>query len=186
VPYPGDATYAVRRTDGGALSGGLAYQLKLIAQMLAGGVDGRVFFARLGGWDTHGNQAVDHANLMRTLGGSLSAFYQDLASISTADGSAQDRTMILCWSEFGRRVQQNQNGTDHGTAGLAFCVGRSVTGGLYGAYPDLADLDGSGNMKFTTDYRGLYSTLLERWLGLSAAEADANLGGAFYPRLGFV
>jgi len=54
------------------------------------------------------------------------------------------------------------------------------------AYPDLADLDGSGNMKFTTDYRGLYSTLLERWLGLSAAEADANLGGAFYPRLGFV
>ena len=98
--------------------------------------------------------------------------------------------MILGWSEFGRRVQQNENGTDHGTAGLAFCVGRGVLGGFYGDYPDLADLDGNGNLKFTVDFRSLYATVLERWLGLAAAQTDALLAqGAVvppYPRLGFV
>jgi uncharacterized protein (DUF1501 family) len=190
VPYPGDASYPVRRLDGSALSGGLSRQFKLIAQMLANGIDAEVFFTRLGGWDTHANQAVDHPNLMRTLGGSISAFYDDLASVSTASGNAQERTMILAWSEFGRRVQQNDNGTDHGTAGLAFCVGRGVTGGFYGAYPDLADLDGNGNMKFTVDFRSLYATVLERWLGLPATETDALLlqGASLppYPRLAFV
>jgi uncharacterized protein (DUF1501 family) len=184
VAYPGDSGYPVRRVDGSALSGGLAYQLKLMAQMIANGIDAQVFFARLGGWDTHANQAIDHANLMRTLGGSISAFYQDLASISTADGSAQDRTMILVWSEFGRRVPQNNNGTDHGTAGLAFCVGRGVKGGVYGASPDLATLD-NGNMISTVDFRQLYATVLEGWLGQSAAATDGILGRA-YPRLGFL
>lgn len=190
VPYPGDASYPVRRLDGGALSGGLARQLKLVARMLAGGVDAQVFFTRVGGWDTHANQLVEHANLMRALGGSISAFYDDLASVPTASGNAQDRVMILAWSEFGRRVQQNQNGTDHGTAGLAFCVGRGVTGGFYGAYPDLGDLDGNGNLRFTVDFRSLYATVLERWLGLPAQDTDALLlqGAALpaYPRLGFV
>jgi uncharacterized protein (DUF1501 family) len=190
VPYPGDASYPVRRLDGGALSGGLSRQLKLVAQMLENGIDAEVFFTRIGGWDTHANQAVDHPNLMRTLGGAISAFYEDLGSIATASGNARDRTMILAWSEFGRRVQQNENGTDHGTAGLALCVGRSVTGGFYAPYPDLSDLDGNGNMKFTVDFRSLYATVLERWLGLSAAATDAVLlQGApvtAYPRLGFV
>jgi uncharacterized protein (DUF1501 family) len=127
---------------------------------------------------------------MRTLGGSISAFYDDLATIGTASGNAQERTMVLAWSEFGRRVRQNENGTDHGTAGLAFCVGRAVTGGFYGAYPNLADLDGNGNMRFTVDFRSLYATVLERWLGLSAAATDALLlqGASLppYPRLGFL
>ncbi len=190
VPYPGDANYPVRRNDGGALSGSLSRQLKLIAQMLASGIDAEVFFARLSGWDTHANQATDHPNLMRTLGGSISAFYDDLASVSTDSGNAQERTLVLAWSEFGRRVEQNNNGTDHGTAGLAFCVGRGVTGGFYGAYPNLSDLDSNGNMKFTVDFRSLYATVLERWLGLSAAATDALLlqGASLtpYPRLGFV
>ncbi len=190
VPYPGEAAYPLRRLDGGALSSGLARQLKLVAQMIASGVDGEIYFTRVGGFDTHANQAVDHANLMRAVGGAISAFYDDLASIGTASGNAQDRTMILAWSEFGRRVQQNDNGTDHGTAGLAFCVGRGVKGGFYGAYPDLADLDGNGNLRFTVDYRSLYATTLERWLGLGAAETDALLaqGAAVppYPRLGFL
>jgi uncharacterized protein (DUF1501 family) len=190
VPYPGEAAYPVRRLDGGALSGGLARQLKLVAQMIASGLDGEIFFTRVGGFDTHANQAIDHANLMRSVGGAISAFYDDLASIGTASGNAQDRTMVLAWSEFGRRVQQNDNGTDHGTAGLAFCVGRGLTGGFYGPYPDLGDLDGNGNLKFTVDYRSLYATALERWLGLGAAETDALLaqGAAVppYPRLGFL
>ncbi len=98
--------------------------------------------------------------------------------------------MILAWSEFGRRVRQNDNGTDHGTAGLAFCVGRGVTGGFYGQYPDLADLDRNGNMRFRVDFRSLYATALEGWLGLPAAETDALLlqgaSVAPYPRLAFV
>lgn len=190
VPYPGDASFPVRRLDGSALSGGLSRQLKLAAQMIANGIDAEVFFTRIGGWDTHANQAIDHPNLMRTLGGSISAFYDDLASIGTASGNAQERTMVLAWSEFGRRVRQNENGTDHGTAGLAFCVGRAVTGGFYGAYPNLADLDGNGNTRFTVDFRSLYATVLERWLGLSAAATDALLlqGASLppYPRLGFL
>jgi len=190
VPYPGDTSYPLRRLDGGALSSGLARQLKLVAQMIAGGVDGEVFFTRVGGFDTHANQAVDHVNLMRAVGGAISAFYDDLASISTPSGNAQDRTMLLAWSEFGRRVQQNDNGTDHGTAGLAFCVGRGLRGGFYGPFPDLTDLDGNGNLRYTVDFRSLYATVLERWLGLSAAQTDALLaqGAAVpaYPRLGFI
>ena len=190
VLYPGDPGYPVSRTDGAALGGSLARQLKLVAQMLQSGIDGEIFFTRLGGFDTHANQLVDHANLMRTLGGSLSAFYDDLATVETPAGNAQERTMVLCWSEFGRRVKQNENGTDHGTAGLAFCLGRGVKGALYGQYPDLANLDGNGNMRYTVDFRSLYATVLERWLGLSASATDAlllqGLTADPYPRLTFL
>jgi len=185
VPYPGDAAYPVTRLSGAALTSGLSNQFKLIAQMIAAGLPTQVYFSRLGGWDTHSNQAVDHPNLQRALGGSIKAFYDDLASITTASGIAQDRVMILAYSEFGRRVQENNGGTDHGTAGLSFCVGKAVKGGLYGGYPDLSNLDGNGNMKFTTDFRSLYATVLERWLGQAATSTDTLLGSA-YPRLGFL
>ena len=185
MPYPGDATYPVQKLSGAALTTSLSSQLKLIAQMIAAGLPPQVYFARLSGWDTHSNQAVDHPNLQRALGGSIKAFYDDLATITTTAGLAQDRVMILAYSEFGRRVQENNGGTDHGTAGLAFCVGKSVKGGLYGGYPDLTSLDSNGNMKFTTDFRSLYATVLERWLGQAATSTDTLLGSA-YPRLGFL
>ena len=185
VLYPGDGGYPVGRLGGGGLSGGLSSQLKFIAQMIANDLPVEVYFCRLGGWDTHSNQAVDHPNLQRTLGGSLSAFYQDLASIQTASGNAQDRVMVAAYSEFGRRVQENDGGTDHGTAGLSFCMGAAVQGGFYGAYPDLNDLDGNGNMKYTVDFRSLYATVLDRWLGQPASTTDALLGTS-YPRLGFL
>lgn len=185
IPYPGDAGYPVTRLDGGTLSGGLSRQFKLIAQMIAAGLPAQVYFSRLGGWDTHSNQAVDHPNLQRTLGGSIKAFYDDLATITTASGVAQDRVMILAYSEFGRRVQENNGGTDHGTAGLSFCVGKAVKGGLYGGYPDLTNLDANGNMKFTTDFRSLYATVLDRWLGQATATTDTLLGTS-YPRISFL
>ena len=180
LPYPGDAGYPLT-----GIPTSLANQLKLVAQMLANGIDAEVFFTRLGGFDTHGNQATDHPRLMRALGGSIRAFYEDLGSVNTPFGNAMERTMILAYSEFGRRVPENQGGTDHGTAGLAFCVGRGVSGGLMSNYPDLRDLDGNENMKFTVDFRSLYATVLEGWLGRTAAETDAILG-ATYPRLGFL
>jgi uncharacterized protein (DUF1501 family) len=185
VPYPGDADYTLKRNDGGNLSSSLSNQFKLVAQMLASGLPTEVFFTRLGGWDTHSNQAADHPNLMRALGGSIRAFYDDLASVQTADGNAQDRVMILTWSEFGRRVAENKGGTDHGTAGLSFCVGKAVRGGIYGDYPDLANLDKNGNMKYTVDFRSLYATVLDGWLAQDPAATDAMLG-ANYPRLGFL
>jgi uncharacterized protein (DUF1501 family) len=185
VLYPGDPNYPAVRVNGGALASGLSSQLKLVAQMIAAGIPGQVFFTRIGGWDTHSNQATDHPNLMRALGGSIRAFYDDLASIQTAEGNAQERVMVLAWSEFGRRVPENQGGTDHGTAGLAFCVGRAVKGGFYGDYPDLNDLDRNANMRFTVDFRSLYATVLERWLGLAQTTTDSILGSA-YPRLGFL
>lgn len=185
VLYPGDAGYPVTRLNGSALTSSLSNQFKLIAQMIAAGLPTQVFFTRLSGWDTHSNQATDHPNLQRALGGSIKAFYDDLASIATPSGTAQDRVMILAYSEFGRRVQENSSGTDHGTAGLSFCVGRAVKGGLYGGYPDLTSLDANGNMKFTTDFRSLYATVLDRWLGQATATTDSLLGTS-YPRLGFL
>ena len=185
VPYPGDAAFTTKRLDGGNLNGSLSNQFKLIAQMIAAGLPTQVYFSRLSGWDTHSNQAVDHPNLQRALGGSIKAFYDDLATITTTSGVAQDRVMILAYSEFGRRVQENNGGTDHGTAGLSFCVSKSVKGGLYGGYPDLTNLDANGNMKFTTDFRSLYATVLERWLGQAATSTDTLLGST-YPRLAFL
>lgn len=185
VPYPGDASYPITRLNGAALSSSLSNQFKLIAQMIAAGLPSQVYFARLGGWDTHSNQAVDHPNLQRTLGGAIKAFYDDLATITTSAGVAQDRVMILAYSEFGRRVQENNGGTDHGTAGLAFCVGKAVKGGLYGGYPDLGNLDNNGNMRFTTDFRSLYATVLDRWLGLATSTTDSLLGST-YTRLGLL
>jgi uncharacterized protein (DUF1501 family) len=185
VSYPGDADYPVKRLDGSNLASGLASQLKLVAQMIASGIPGQVFFTRIGGWDTHSNQAVDHPNLLRALGGSLEAFWNDLQSISTPDGNAQDRTMILGWSEFGRRVPENKGGTDHGTAGLSFALGNAVQGGVHGIYPDLASLDRNKNMQFTVDFRSVYATVLERWFGETPSATDALLD-ASYPRLGFL
>jgi uncharacterized protein (DUF1501 family) len=185
VPYPGDTAYPGKRLSGASLTSSLSNQFKLIAQMIAAGLPAQVFFTRLGGWDTHSNQAVDHPNLQRALGGSIKAFYDDLASITTTSGNAQERVLILGYSEFGRRVQENNGGTDHGTAGLSFCVGRAVKGGLYGGYPDLTNLDGNGNMKYTTDFRSLYATVLDRWLGQSTSTTDGLLGST-YPRLSFL
>ncbi len=187
VLYPGDPGYPVMKKEDPTLSltNALSPQLKLVAQMIASGLPAEVYFCRLSGWDTHANELRDHPNLQRALGGSLAAFHEDLASIPSGGGTAQDRVMVLGYSEFGRRVAENRGGTDHGTAGLAFCLGNAVKGGLYGAYPDLGSLDANGNMKFTTDFRSLYATVLDRWLDQATSTTDRLLGTA-YPRLGFL
>ncbi len=180
VPYPGDANHPDPTLRDGWFP--LAYQLKFVAEMIAKGVPCQAFAVGFGGFDTHGNQAQDHPRLLKELGTSLAAFYADLASISTPQGPAQERVLLMGWSEFGRRVEQNQGGTDHGTAGLAFCLGRGVKGGLYASYPNLADLDENGDMKQTLDFRSLYATVLDKWLKV---DSRTILGGA-YPPLGFI
>ncbi len=186
VPYPGDSAYTNSRGIT-RMSSQLSGQLKLVAQMIASGIPGQVYTVRLGGFDTHSNEVADFLRLMGALGGSIKAFHDDLATISTtvngATVSAQDRVLMMAWSEFGRRIKENNGGTDHGTSALCFCVGNMVKGGFYGGgYPDLSRPDSNGNMVSTSDFRSLYATVLDRFL---LGDSKSVLG-ATYPALGFL
>jgi uncharacterized protein (DUF1501 family) len=115
-----------------------------------------------GGFDTHANQLQPHANLLRELAEGLVALRSALLELNRWDS-----TLILTYAEFGRRPRENQSqGTDHGTAAAHFALGGRVNGGLLGAAPELARLDGGGNLPFTIDFRSLYGTVLEGWWGL--------------------
>jgi uncharacterized protein (DUF1501 family) len=160
---------------------GLASGLRLLAELIDSGEPGttplRVGHVSIGGFDTHTNQPNNLARLLRETSEALHAFVQDIA----AHGRLDD-VLLMTWSEFGRRVPENaQNGTDHGAAGPMFVLGSKVKGGFYGEPPNLRDLE-NDNMKFTTDFRSVYATVLERWL---EAPADDILGGRF-PQLDFV
>jgi uncharacterized protein (DUF1501 family) len=140
----------------------LANQLKLIAQMIGGDLGTRIFFVSLGGFDTHSKQPGAHQALLAELGSAVRAFYTDLKGHGLAE-----RVVLATYSEFGRRVKENGSlGTDHGAASQMFIVTPSK-GGQYGAHPSLTDLD-DGDLKFHTDFRAVYATLLEKWLGFAA------------------
>jgi uncharacterized protein (DUF1501 family) len=145
--------------------------LQQVAQMLASDVGTRVFYVQLGGFDTHANQKPAQATLMSQLADSLAAFQADLEGHGLAD-----QVLTMSFSEFGRRVKENgSQGTDHGAAGPMFVMGKGVTGGLYGDHPDLKNLD-EGDLGFTVDFRSVYATVIEDWLG---APAQDVLGGTF-------
>jgi uncharacterized protein (DUF1501 family) len=158
-----------------APSGGddLRGRLALILRLIKSGAGARVYYTEHGGYDTHAGQLDSHANLLFELSQALGSFQSGLASAGLAE-----RVVVLCFSEFGRRVAENgSNGTDHGTSGPVFLVGESVRPGLVGQTPSLLDLE-NGDLKTSIDFRTIYSALLNRWLGLSA---DAALGGRFEP-----
>ncbi len=155
-------------------TGYFAESLKTIAQIIAGDVGTRVFVATLGGFDTHAGQAAHQQRLLTDLDNSLEAFMQDLERLGR-----QDDVMVMTFSEFGRRVTESgSNGTDHGTAEPLLILGGGLRGGLHGAYPSLSELD-RGDLKYTTDFRSVYGSVLHDWLGASGAQI---LGGTF-PRL---
>ncbi|HZR42230.1 MAG TPA: DUF1501 domain-containing protein, partial [Ktedonobacteraceae bacterium] len=129
-------------------------------------------YITLGGFDTHANQEATHDTLMKILADGLSAFYNDLVSHGKADN-----VVIMTWSEFGRRVEENGSlGTDHGTAAPMFILGNAIQKGIYGEPPGLGNLDQNGNLKYTTDFRSVYATLLDRWMGASSKDV---LGASF-------
>jgi uncharacterized protein (DUF1501 family) len=139
--------------------GQLAASLSLIARMIAGGLPTRVYYASQGGFDTHAGQLNTHDRLMTELNDSLSAFAADLKEQGNFD-----RVLLMTFSEFGRRVAENANGgTDHGAAAPMFVLGGAVKPGLFGKYPSLTELD-HGDLKFNTDFRSVYGTILDRWL----------------------
>jgi uncharacterized protein (DUF1501 family) len=152
----------------------LGYAMKVCAALIQARIGARILSVELPGFDTHARQVGKHDYLTETWDGSLAAFLADLRG--TPQG---ERTSVLVFSEFGRRVADNASGgTDHGTAGPTFVAGSKVRGGLYGKHPSLEDLD-DGDLKFTTDFRSVYATLIQDWF---RADAGAVLGGT-YPTL---
>lgn len=121
----------------------------------------------LSGFDTHQNQAAIQANLLQRMAGGVLALRDALTEV----GVWQD-TLVLTYSEFGRRPRENANGgTDHGTANVLFAFGPGVAGGIHGTTPDLQRLDAGGNLQHTTDFRSVYATVIERWWKLDSRAA---------------
>lgn len=150
VPYPNSA---------------LANHLKIAAQLIDGGLGARLFYVSIGNFDTHANQLNTHANLLRQLSEAMTAFYQDMAA-----RGHKDRILMMTFSEFGRRAQENgSRGTDHGAAAPMLLVGGKVQPGVVGRHPSLTDL-ALGNLKHAVDFRQVYATILESWLGVPSQE----------------
>ncbi len=155
----------------------LGNSLNLISRLIAGGLPTRVYYVSQGGFDTHSNQLPSHDRLMTDLNGSLTSFVSDLKTQGNLN-----RVLMISFSEFGRRVAENASGgTDHGAAAPLFVLGGGVKPGLYGRTPSLTDLN-DGDLKFNTDFRSVYATALEKWLG---APSEQILGRK-YPLLPFI
>lgn len=164
------ATY---RTTVNYPSTGLANRLKLVAQMLTADLPARMFVVSLDGFDTHSQQQPGHAALMAELSGAIRAFEQDLV-----EHKLSDRVLLATYSEFGRRVAENGSlGTDHGAASMLFALTPTGKAGLQGTHPSLTDLT-DGDLKFNLDFRSVYATMLDQWLGIPSAPV---LGGEFKP-----
>jgi uncharacterized protein (DUF1501 family) len=154
----------------------LGYSLGVCAALIQQGVGSRILSVELTGFDTHATQSPRHEYLLKEWNGAITAFMEDLRGTPAAD-----RTTVLMFSEFGRRVAENASGgTDHGTAGPVFIAGPAVAGGLYGRHPSLApDQLDEGDLVFNTDFRSVYATLIQDWM---KRDAEALLG-ASYPTL---
>ena len=145
----------------------------MIARLIKAGLSTSIYYTQLDGFDTHADQLNTHASLLAELGRSVRAFLTELEHSGEAD-----RVPLLVFSEFGRRLGENgSGGTDHGTAAPVFLLGRSVQAGLHGPYPDLTRLN-DGDPEHAIDFRRVYATVLDRWLGLPA---EATLGAEFEP-----
>ena len=150
----------------------IARNLQGIAKVLTANLGTRVFYTQQGGYDTHASEATVHPRLLTDFSSAVSDFYADLREHDVAEN-----VVVLAFTEFGRRVKDNGSGTDHGSGGVAFAIGDPVRGGMYGEYPSLADNDlVEGDLAFNTDFRGVYGTLVEQWLGL---DANPVVGGNF-------
>jgi uncharacterized protein (DUF1501 family) len=153
----------------------LGGSLKLVAKLIGGGLPTRIFYVSQGGYDTHTNQQPTQARLLKDLGDSVKAFTDDMK----AQGNMQ-RVLVMTFSEFGRRVQDNaNNGTDHGAAAPMFIVGNKIRAGLLGQYPSLAPTDlFQGDVKYNVDFRCVYAEVLENWL---KTRSEPILGRKFPP-----
>lgn len=170
----------------------VAYDLREVAKIIYGvtsgapGVTARFFSLGNGGYDTHSDQGAgapdgQHTRLHRELGDAIELFYQDCEDMGVAD-----KVCLMVWSEFSRRVPQNDNGTDHGSQGPVFVVGGGVNGGVYGSHPDIRDasLEDDGNTRYSqaagdpfrsTDLRDVYGTILTKWLNMPESQVLSSI-----------
>jgi uncharacterized protein (DUF1501 family) len=150
IPYPGSR---------------LGQNFAMVSRLIAGGMPTRIYYLSLGGFDTHTQQAVAHERLLKEMGDAVSAFLADLK----AQGNL-GRVTLMTFSEFGRRVKENASGgTDHGAAAPLFLAGGGVKAGLLGQMPSLAPKDlFDGDVKYNTDFRSVYATVLEKHLGVKS------------------
>jgi uncharacterized protein (DUF1501 family) len=169
----------------------LAAGMKMLAQLVTTIPEAELLYVQMGGFDNHSSQiaspngqpdklAGDHSQLLRNFSEAVRAFYDDMSEHGLADN-----VVMMSWSEFGRRPNENASfGTDHGTAAPMFVIGNPVAGGFYGVQPSLAPtaLDQAGNLQFTVDFRAVYATILERWLGADSG----GILGTEYEDIGFM
>jgi uncharacterized protein (DUF1501 family) len=149
----------------------LGEKLRIISRLIHAGLGTRIYYVTLDGFDTHANQLDVHASLLRQWSDSLAAF-----SRSMERGGQQDRVLVMTFSEFGRRVAENASlGTDHGAAAPMFFTGPVFASQRIGELPSLTDLD-DGDLRFHTDFRDVYSVVIDDWLGGSSPR---TLGPAF-------
>ena len=169
----------ILKTAPGAYSSNVEYapspigqNLQGIAKVLLAGLGTRIFYTQHIGYDTHANEVPAHPKLWNDASQAIADFYDDLRE----HGASEDVLMFV-FTEFGRRVQDNGSGTDHGSGGVAFAIGDSVKGGMYSEYPSLKPEQLlEGDLHFNMDFRGVYGTMVEKWLGLDAVPV---VGGNF-------
>ena len=166
-PIPGQYTSNVEYG-----SDQLSQSLRGIAQVHTANIGTRVFYAELGGFDTHGAQMGTQNELLGHVSTAVSDFFDDLR-----EHDAAEEVVMLVFTEFGRRVRDNGNGTDHGSGGGAFLIGDRVNGGVYAEYPSLDPADQlSGDMHYNNDFRSIYSTILDDWYGI---QPEPIVNGSF-------
>ena len=150
----------------------IAQALRDAAQVMFADVGTRVFYTQHGSYDTHAGELANHAKLLEELSTAVGDFFVDLE-----EHGRENDAVVMVFSEFGRRIRDNGSGTDHGSGGVAFVMGAPVKGGFYGEYPSLNPLDQvEGDMAYNNDFRGLYATLLDSWMGIDPYPV---LGGTF-------
>ena len=150
----------------------IAKFLRDIAQVYLAGLGTQVFYTQHGSFDTHFNQPPMHTKLWIDVSRAIGDFFDDLQ-----EHDAGDNLIMMLFTEFGRRVKDNGTGTDHGAGGVAFVIGNQVKGGMYSQYPSLKPEDlTQGDLAPNYDFRGFYSTIIERWLGLDPVPI---VGGQF-------
>lgn len=157
----------------------LGRQLSGLAALLAAGMPLHcVSMSADGSYDTHSDQVAEFDGSLKLTCDAILAFQRDLES-----RGLQDRVLVELWSEFGRRPEENDTGTDHGAAGAAFIIGSQASGRMVGEFPGLTTLDEDDNLRHTSDFREMYCSLLEQWLGQDAGPIIPGAGGLGRPKL---
>ncbi|MCH8959749.1 MAG: DUF1501 domain-containing protein [Bacteroidetes bacterium] len=155
--------------------GFLAENLSSVARLIKGQLGTRIYVVSLFGFDTHAEQVPSHPMLLQELTASVKAFIQDLE----ADNQMED-VLVMTFSEFGRTIWENgSGGTDHSTSAPLFLFGPGAKGGLYGAPPDLQNINEVGDPVYDIDFRSVYATVLQDWFGIDSATVSAVLGRSF-------